>query len=104
MDGALPPLRAVLGRHRGVAARSRGVLRGRPVTSGKLTVPPLLAWAVLSGCGAPLPRPDGGAPWSFPAEPLQAQLGETAGLRVEVRSAPSQPPARGVNALQLTIA
>ena len=63
----------------------------------------VLAGLLLAGCGASLPQPDGGMPYSFPAEPLATVSGRAAKVRFAIRTAPSQPPGRGVSALELTL-
>jgi hypothetical protein len=57
------------------------------------------AAVVLFGCGA-APRSENG---SFPAEPLATIASVESKLVIEVRTAPAQPPERGVAAVQLVV-
>ena len=60
-----------------------------------------LAGAPLLGCSG---GPAGGANESFPADPLLTLASDTGALQIEVRTAPDQPPARGVISIEYRIA
>lgn len=64
----------------------------------KLAAVPLLGWG-LSACGG------GASPAanSFPADTLFELMSDTGQQRVDVRTAPQQPPTRGIVEMQLTI-
>src|SRR5438270_11525090 len=57
------------------------------------------AAVVLLGCGG-APRSENG---SFPAEPLTTIASVDGKLVIEVRTAPAQPPERGVASVQLVV-
>lgn len=59
-----------------------------------------LAGATSLGCGE---DPSGGTGASFPEAPLTTFASESGALDVEVRTAPDQPPARGVVSVEYRI-
>jgi YtkA-like len=59
-----------------------------------------LAGATLLGCSA---GDDGGSATSFGPTPLTTLTSESAALTVEVRTAPEQPPSRGVTAVEYRV-
>ena len=64
----------------------------------------VLVAALCFGCSsapAPSSTSEGGAP-SFPAEPFTGFASDAGKLHVDLRSAPEQPPTRGVMSLELT--
>jgi hypothetical protein len=58
------------------------------------------AAAALAGCGETAVPSDNG---DFPAEPLTKIASDGGALTIEVRTAPEQPPVRGLSDVQLTI-
>src|SRR6185436_16233191 len=83
---------------RGVAARSRRVLRECPMrTRGARAA---LAALCLVACSS---TEHAAGDDTFPAEPLVSLESETAHLHIDVRTAPEQPPTRGVLSVELTI-
>ncbi len=53
-----------------------------------------------AGCGSEAPSASG---VSFPADPIATVTSEGGGLRLAVRTSPSQPPPRGTCAVELTV-
>lgn len=76
----------------------RGPLPLRRLPLRPRLVAPLVA--MLAACSAPPPAPSSDA---FPAEPFVTVASDSGRLNAEVRTAPSQPPARGVGTVELTL-
>ena len=62
----------------------------------------LLAVAAASGCGT-APSADSSLPPTFPAEPFQRLTTAGALFDVALRTAPQQPPQRGIDTLQYQV-
>jgi YtkA-like len=61
-----------------------------------------LAGAMALGCGTSS-TDGGGGPVTFPTAALTTLQSAEGALRIEVRSAPDEPPARGIDSIEYTI-
>ena len=79
------------------AVRLRGTTRGPPIVAAWV---PMLAVAVLFGCGSLPPT----ANTDFPTDPLLVGVVSRSGqLRFDVWTAPAQPPAHGTISVKLSV-
>jgi YtkA-like len=72
----------------------------------RLVIPACLALSLLAlGCSSEpsSTAASGGAEAAFPAEPLTTVETKQGGLSIEVRTAPQQPPKRGVTDVELVV-
>lgn len=67
-------------------------------------LPAILCAALLAGCGAETTPSGSSNTADFPDEPLLAQASDGGQLTIELRTSPSQPPARGLSIVELSIA